>query len=143
MQKTERNARPAHWAGPKSAAADQGVAPVPGTAASRAKTSTAPPSCTVVSDSGSAPRTPSDRAMSSTCRVRARAAPRMSRSPRPGAVKPAPWVNSTTPSTEAVAAPRKEAEGAFRFTAASASGVKIMVRLMISPALVAEVWTTP
>lgn len=35
------------------------------------------------------------------------------------------------------------ARGASRRTAASASGVKIMVRLMISPALVAEVWTTP
>ncbi len=58
-------------------------------------------------------------------------------------MKPAPWVSSTTPATDTPAAPRKPADGACLLTAASASGVKIMVRLMISPALVAEVWTTP
>lgn len=67
----------------------------------------------------------------------------MSRSPTLGAVKPAPWVRSTTPATETAAAPRNPREGARFRTAASASGVKIIVRLMISPALVAEVWTTP
>ncbi len=66
----------------------------------------------------------------------------MSRSPVLGAVKPAPWVSRTTPVTDRPAA-RKAPEGARRVRADSASGVKIMVRLMISPALVAEVWTTP
>ncbi|CAM5622602.1 hypothetical protein SAVIM338S_05847 [Streptomyces avidinii] len=143
VQKTERNASPAHCAGPNPAAAAQGLAPVPGSTASTANTATALPSCTVVSESESASCTALIRAMSSTCRVRASAAPRMSRSPGLGVVNPAPWVSSTTPATETAAAPRKAAEGASRRTAASASGVKIMVRLMISPALVAEVWTTP
>lgn len=58
-------------------------------------------------------------------------------------MNPAPCVSRTTPATETPAAPRNPTDGTRRFTAASASGVKIMVRLMMSPALVAEVWTTP
>ncbi len=58
-------------------------------------------------------------------------------------MNPPPWVRRITPATESPAAATNEAGGRTRVTAASASGVKIMVRLMISPALVAEVWTTP
>lgn len=143
VQKTERKSSPAHSRGPKSSATAQGDAPVPGAAASRAKTATAEPSWTVVRESESAPSTALIRDMASTCTVRASAASSISRSPRDGVVKPPPWVSSTTPATESPAAARKARGGRMEVTAASARGVKIMVRLMIRPALVAEVWTTP
>lgn len=60
-----------------------------------------------------------------------------------GAVKPPLWVSRTTPATETAAAARNVRDGLVRVTAASARGVKIMVRLMMRPAFVAEVWTTP
>lgn len=143
VQKTERNSSPPHSRRPNPAATVHGASPVPGTAASTAKTATALPSWTVVSDSESAPRTDSMRAISSTCTVRARAATSISRSPGDGLVNPPPWVSSTTPATESAAAARKAPGGGTRVTAPSASRVKIMVRLMMRPALVAEVCTTP
>lgn len=110
---------------------------------STVNTATAPPSWTVVRDNASAPRTDSIRAMASTCTVRAAAAPSISRSPPDGAVNPAPCVSSATPATDRPAAARNAPGSRTPRAQLSASGVNTMVRLMIRPALVAEVCTTP
>ena len=81
--------------------------------------------------------------MSVTCTARTPAAASISPSPQVGAWKPCPETSRPTPTTASAAATKNGPGSHVRLHALASTGVNTTVRLMISPALVAEVCATP
>jgi hypothetical protein len=97
----------------------------------------------VVSTSELYGRSAVSRPIRLTCTARTTAAVSISPSPHPGARTPSPETSSPTPTTATAVAAKNGAGSAVRLHAPSSSGVNTTVRLMIRPALVAEVPATP
>ncbi|OJV82321.1 MAG: hypothetical protein BGO37_04920 [Cellulomonas sp. 73-92] len=112
-------------------------------AVSTAKTTATVASCTAVSRRTSSGRRSCRTPIVVTWPARSTAAARTRRSPGRGLTRWPSVASSTAPATASAAAPRNARPGARRRTRPSASGVRIIVSEMRTPALVADVIATP